>query len=262
MSLAADVAKIICFSLFLGTSNAETSPRLNFLVISDSISADCSTQQRGPFQTTFQMSDAEPVAVVRARPVSAECNAQSTWINLGRMLIERKHARKVVFTSIEIKDAMLSGLTGNGPPEMSLSASIETMRRNELRFDAVLFQQGPGDTGKTSHAYKSEFNNLVRSFSRAKIVAPWLIARHSRCGDLHDREIDIAQRTLTADFFTKFYFAGPNINIIDERMNPDGCLLNQAGEHRAAALWLQAYEAHRQLLERARREAMLFLFPK
>jgi hypothetical protein len=144
---------------------------------------------------------------------------------------------------------------------MSLRRTIDTMRRNNLRFDAILFQQGPGDIGQTSRAYKNEFNTLVRLFSNANVIGPWLIARHSRCRGLYDSEVDNAQRALTMDFFTRFYFAGPNINLIEDRISSNGCHLNQAGEYQAAALWLQAYEAHRRLLTRAKREALLFLFP-
>jgi hypothetical protein len=261
MSLVADLAKILFFSLFLGNSSAESSPRLNFLVISDSISAECGRHQHGPFQSTFRISEANPGVAVQRRRELAECDAHFMWKTLGRMLIERKHARTVEFTSIEVKDAKLSGLTGNGPPEMSLSAAIDSLRPNNIRFDAILFQQGPGDIGQTSRAYRNGFNSLVRLFSNAHVIAPWIIAQHSSCGDLPDREIDLIQRTLAADFFTKFYFSGPNINLIEEREISNGCVLNQTGELRAAALWLQAYEAHRQLLSRARREALLFLFP-
>jgi hypothetical protein len=177
------------------------------------------------------------------------------------MLVERKHARSVKFTTILVEDAKLSGLTGNGPPEMSLRRAIDAMQRNNVRFDAILFQQGTGDTGQTSRAYKNEFNNLVRLFNRAKVIAPWLIARHSRCKNLYDSEVDNAQKTLTLDFFTRFYFAGPNINLIEDRMTSNSCKLNQTGEYRAAGLWLQAYDAHRRLLGRAKREALLFSFP-
>jgi len=260
MSLAVNFAKALCFSLLFGNSNAETLSRLNFLVISGSTSSVCIEQQQRLSKSTFLVIESDQAAVVRRYPDLSGCNGQPIWRNLGNMLVERRHAHTVEFTSIEIGNAKLSELIGNGPPEMSLSTVLESIRKNNIRFDAVLFQQGPGDIGQTSRAYKDDFNRLVRLFSNANVIAPWLIARHSRCGDLIGREVDDVQRLLPVDFFTRFYFAGPNINLIEDRAVSNGCDLDQIGEYRAAALWLQAYEAYRQLLGRARREALLFLF--
>ena len=141
-----------------------------------------------------------------------------------------------------------------------LNEVLEVITRKKIKFDFVFFHQGSSDAGLSKYLYKTQLEALINRVRSANVFAPWMIARHSRCGATCDKEIEEAQTEFVNGRYLKGYFSGPNTNQLDNKFRFDDCHLNRVGQEAMAALWLESYKDMLALSKKVRNESLLYLF--
>jgi len=214
-------------------------PEIRILVLGQSIASNCNEKMFGPSPNVFQVDSSGGVKAASDPFDWADCKQGSMWMPLGKQLIDAGIASKVTFMPIGVGATTVADWQQGGRAFAKLNSAIDVVKRNNIQFDYAFWHQGSSDAGLKREVYASRLTGVLAYVSKNVKISSWLIALHSRCNGIWDREIEAAQlsiSTLPGDRI----FVGANNNSLDETYRFDSCHLNVKGQDAMANLWLEA----------------------
>ncbi len=243
----------------VGMNAAVSAKDLHILVVGQSISANCNEHIHGPVRGVEQVGLDGQVKPAADPLEWADCGKGSVWLPLGRSLIEAGMADRVVFMSIGVAGTSVADWQEGGRAWDKLQRAMKVARGRELHFDYAFWQQGSSDARTPRDDYRSALSKVLSSISAQVRIDHWLVAQHSSCFGQTATQITDAQREIGKSHVLRRY-VGADLNSIGPQYRTDGCHLNQAGQEKAAQLWMNALRAAERDAERFEKEALLHYF--
>ncbi|MDO5638395.1 MAG: sialate O-acetylesterase [Neisseria sp.] len=238
--------KYLFGSLILAACFGAGAKDLTILVVGQSMSANSGGHvYREPVKGLYQI-DLEGRRVPAKDPLLwASSDGGSLWMPLGRKILQAKLADSVTFMPIGKGGTSLENwLTPGSYVNGKMYRALEIIERNNIKFDYVFFLQGSSDVGTPMKDYATRFytlHHIIQGRLKKSGSDPaWIIARHTRCGDLYDADIVAVQHAIGRRDNQKHYFVGPDTNPVAMRYRRDRCHLNQAGQELVSDMWLQS----------------------
>lgn len=240
-------------------SAAQAKP-LYILVVGDSIAANCNEHvyPAAPGVLQIALDGSEKPA---ADPLDwADCRRGSTWVPLGRQLIEAGMADKVIFMSIALSGTKASDWqTPEGKAYPKLQKAIGVLQQKGVKFDFAFWQQGDADIGGNAPRYTRSLRVAMHHIAMSVPIRTWLIAHQSSCHGKRDPKIAQAQSFAAMNYLMD-HFPGPDTDALGSAERFDGCNLNQAGQEKMARAWLAAMQAARADSAKVQKESLLYYF--
>lgn len=256
MSLAAKLFIVLCLSACQVGAFAKD---LYILVVGQSISSNCNQHLYGPSEGVFQI-DLLGNKIPASDPfVWADCQNGSMWIPLGKKIISKNNARSVTFMPIGVGGTSVNDWLPDGKAFQKLSNAIKVSKEKSIRFDYAFWHQGSTDAGTPPDQYASKLNRVLRHISINANVDKWIVAQHSRCGNLFDNKIAKAQIQASSIHILR-RFPGPNTDELDNEFRFDGCHLNYRGQEKMADLWFQSMVSADKLNTSVQKETLVQYF--
>lgn len=212
---------------------------LNILVIGQSISANCNQFVYGPASNVLQIAKDGSVKQAHDPFEWADCDKGSTWMPLGKRIVETAVAKQVTFMPIGVGGSRVADWQVNGADFGKLNDAIALIKKNSISFDFAIWHQGSADSGMARDEYAARLRSVITYVNQNVSIKRWLIGVHSRCWGTYDPEIEAAQRSV-ADAPLSNRYIGANTNTLGDEFRFDQCHLNQQGQEQAAGLWLDA----------------------
>jgi hypothetical protein len=214
--------------------------QLRIFVIGQSISSNCNEHKFGPVENVFQIGRDGEVKPAMDPFEWADCPNGSMWMPLGKLLIERGVAKKVVFMPIGVGGTRVRDWQEGGIAFPKLTSALSLIKQKNLSFDVALWHQGSSDVGTDKAEYTTRISAVVGYVNSNMSIGRWVIALHSRCGPAYDPNIEDAQRNF-ANAAVERRYLGPNNNLLGaEYRASDVCHLNQRGQQEMALLWFDS----------------------
>lgn len=212
---------------------------LRILVIGQSISSNCNEFIYGAVDNVYQIGRDGTVKAAKDPFEWADCEKGSIWSPLGRELIAKKIAKKVIFMPIGVGSTKVQDWQPGGKAFDKLNAAILTTQQNKIEFDAAFWLQGSSDIGTLKDEYVDRLSSLI-DFIKTKIkIKRWFVAVHSKCYGNYSADVEAAQRIVASNSIKQQYL-GANLNALGNEYRFDECHLNQQGQEKAATMWLEA----------------------
>lgn len=212
---------------------------LRILVIGQSISSNCNEHRYGPVENVLQVARDGSIKPASDPFEWADCGNGSTWMPLGKKLIENGIARKVLFMPIGVGGTKVRDWQEGGLAFSKLNSAIATIKQQGISFDFAFWHQGSADIGSDKNDYLSRLASVVSYVNSNVQVSSWLIALHSRCNGFYDRDIEEVQRAF-GNAPASHRYVGANNNLLGEEYRIDGCHLKQNGQEEMAAMWFES----------------------
>ena len=214
-------------------------PEMRILVLGQSISSNCNEKVYGPFPNVFQIDTAGAVTAASDPFDWADCKQGSMWMPLGKRLIDAGLASKVTFMPIGLGSTSVADWQEGGRAYSKLSAAANIIKQRGLQFDYALWHQGSSDNGTKSDIYATRLNSVIDNVNKNISIKKWIIAIHSRCYGVWNREVETAQFDVSKVAGDNIH-PGPNNNLLDDTYRTDTCHLNAAGQEAMAQLWVES----------------------
>ena len=164
------------------------------------------------------------------------------WMPLGKRLIDAGVARKVVFMPIGVGATSVQDWQVGGVAFFKLNSAIELIRKKGIKFDFAFWHQGSSNFGTEKAVYQDRLSSVIDYVNGKIQVDRWLIAIHSRCAGVYDRNIEAAQLEIGNMNSMKRYM-GANNNLLGNDFRFDGCHLAENGQESMASMWLDSVKA-------------------
>lgn len=236
MSLAAK----FCIVFFLVTCQPKVFAKdLYILIVGQSISANCNQYLYRASKDVFQINLSGEKIPASDPFLWADCQGGAMWIPLGQKIITENHASSVTFMPISVSGTSVNDWLPGGNAFHKLSSAIQIAKEKSIQFDYAFWHQGSADIGSPPQQYAVKLNRVIKYISTNIAVDKWLIAQHSRCGNLFDKEIANAQNQVASSHILR-RFHGPNTNALGNEFRYDNCHLNRMGQEKMADLWFQS----------------------
>ena len=217
-------------------------PEVRILVIGQSISSNCNEHVYPAVDNVFQVAKDGSIKVARDPFEWADCNKGTMWMPLGKKIIEAGLARKVIFMPIGVGSTKVSDWQSGGAAFGKLNTAIGTIQAQGINFDFAFWHQGSSDAGTDKATYVQRLGAVIDYVNSKVKVNRWLIAIHSRCGGVYDRNVEAAQLEVGNAPNLKRYL-GPNNNLLGNEYKFDACHLNEKGQEKMSAMWLDSMKA-------------------
>jgi hypothetical protein len=214
--------------------------QLRIFVVGQSISSNCNEHKFGPIDNVFQIGRDGEVKLASDPFEWADCSNGSMWMPLGKLLIERGIAKKVVFMPIGVGGTKVRDWQEGGAAFPKLNTALAQIKQKGLVFDVALWHQGSSDIGADKNEYLTRLTSVVAYIDANAQIGRWVIAQHSRCSGSYDKNIEEAQLAF-ANALNFRRFVGPNNNLLGEEYRlSDGCHLNELGQQTMASMWFDS----------------------
>ena len=169
---------------------------------------------------------------------------------LGDMLIERGFYQRVIVAPIAMGGSLVEEWADEGMFNRRILVLIRRLYDADLLPSHILWHQGEGDPGKgDSHGrrYRKNLVEVISTFRRYGIDAPFFVALATKCG-VYPRPngdyIREGQRSTVNELM--HVFLGPDTDTLgDEYRDTQHCHFNAEGLRRTATLWadsIMSYE--------------------
>ncbi|MBB5607355.1 MULTISPECIES: sialate O-acetylesterase [unclassified Janthinobacterium] len=214
-------------------------PELRILVLGQSISSNCNESVYGPVNNVLQIGKNGAIKAAADPFEWADCARGSMWMPLGRNLIEAGIAQKVIFMPIGVAGSKVGDWQAGGAAFGKLDDAIALIQANGLNFDFAFWHQGSSDYGIDQKVYSEKLNSVLNYVNGKVKISRWLIAIHSRCSGLYDKNVEAAQLALAAASNLHRY-PGANNNLLGDEYRFDGCHLNKIGQEKMASMWVDS----------------------
>ncbi len=229
---------------------------LTILVVGQSMSANSGGHVYRQTQPGLYQIDLHGKRVPARDPMLwASGDGGTLWMPLGRKILQAKLADSVTFMPIgkggtSLENWLTPGHYVNG----KMYRALDLIVQQKIRFDYVFFLQGSSDVGTPIKDYATRFYTLHHiiqgRLKQAGSDPAWIIARHTRCGDLYDPGIVAVQNAISRRDNQHHYFTGPDTNPVAMRYRRDRCHLNREGQEKVADMWLESLQ---QVMHKQRR---------
>ncbi|WP_024870899.1 sialate O-acetylesterase [Tolumonas lignilytica] len=194
----------------------------------------------------FTIKNGECVVAQDPLPIADGING-SMWMPLGRKIIENGLSKNVLLISIGVGGSSIDRWKSGGNLSQHLKNNLEFINRLKIPVSLFLWHQGSSDIGTSGDNYINKFMDITKLIRSLGFNAPILVAIHSQCFNIYDKNIENAQRMLGI-FHDRGLYEGANTNILDSSFRFDNCHLNKMGQEKAADLWLNAIKNQDKLL--------------
>ena len=193
----------------------------------------------------------------------ASGSGASIWPRLGNLLIERGFYKRVLFVPIAFGGTYISDWTVYGPTRGRLTLTLSRLRkrlgRALLDFDATFWQQGEAEanlTSMTAEEYMVRFASVLGVLRAQGVFGPVIVSQSTLCEGSSPHPFRNHDAIREGQFRvadpSRGVFRGPDTDSIGLDARHDGCHFSETGLDRAAMLWLETIETHRDLLITAR----------
>lgn len=254
------VARFIAVFILSSNSTCLFAKDIYVLIVGQSIASNCNQYKFGPSSSVYQVMVNGDEEIARDPFDWADCDKGSIWIPLGELFIESGVATRVIFMPIGVKGSSIGDWSNPNSIVFKKRLHVTSLvKHKRIRFDYALWLQGSSDVGTSPINYGQNLGRLLRSISKDIPINKWLIAQHSKCGNLFDERIAEEQlRVGSAHLLGRFL--GPNINALGNEFRFDGCHFNKKGQKRVARLWFDAINESERIDNLIQKETMLYYF--
>jgi hypothetical protein len=215
---------------------------MRILVIGQSISSNCNEHVYPAVNNVFQVAKDGSIKVALDPFEWADCNKGSMWMPLGKKIIEAGIARKVIFMPIGVAASKVGDWQAGGSAFGKLNSAIALIQAQGINFDFVFWHQGSSDAGMDKAVYVQRLGSVIDYVNSKVKASRWLIAVHSRCWNVYDRNVELAQLEVGNAPNLKRYL-GPNNNLLGDEYRVDTCHLNEKGQEKMSSMWLESMKA-------------------
>jgi len=212
---------------------------IRILVVGQSIASNCNEYSYGPITNVYQVSKSGAILPASDPFEWADCGKGTVWMPLGKMLLDAGIARKVVFMPIGVGGTKVEDWQSGGLAFNKLNQAIDLVKKQGIAFDLAFWYQGSANAGDSQAAYRSKLTGVLDYISNRMDIERWLIAVHSRCNGVYDRNVEAAQVDV-GNMLSSRRFPGANNNALGDEYRTDRCHLNHAGQEIMAAAWVES----------------------
>jgi carbohydrate esterase-like sialic acid-specific acetylesterase len=166
---------------------------------------------------------------------------------LADMLIERGLYDRVIIAPIAIGGSSVEQWAEEGPFNRRILVLIRRLFDVGLGPTQILWHQGEGNPGiGDSHGrqYRKNLLEVITTFRRYGISAPFFVALATKCGDYprpNSENIREGQRSAVNPL--QNVFLGPDTDSLGDEYRADRCHFNAAGLQRHGAMWAEILQA-------------------
>lgn len=162
---------------------------------------------------------------------------------LGDKLIEAGLFDRIILAPIAMGGTTVEQWADEGMFNRRILALIRRLHDAGLSTDFILWHQGEGNPGMgDAHGrqYRKNLLEVVNTFRRYGIDAPFFVALVTRCGDApHPNAVNIRDGQKGAVDPMAGVYLGPDTDTIGVEHRWDKCHFDESGLDLAASLWLQ-----------------------
>lgn len=179
--------------------------------------------------------------------LGATGRGSSVWTALGREIIKRKMAQKVVLVPFAVGGTSIDRWQPNDPVGSLLGRTLASLKANKIEVSFILWQQGESDSDMGSEKYSDMLLQLKTGFVVSGQHAPMIVAFASR----KRRGISTAVRQgqhIAADKSPCIIFEGPDADALGRDLRRDGIHFSTAGQDRLAVMWADNIQSARDAL--------------
>ncbi len=258
-SVANRLTSWVLMPVMLAWASLAQAKPLYIFVVGESIASNCHEHPYPAVKGVYQIG-LDGVEKPAADPLDwADCRRGSTWVPLGRQLIEAGMADKVVFMPIGLQQTKASDWQPGGKAYPKLKQALALIKQRGLRFDFAFWQQGDADIGGNAPRYTRSLRVAMHEIAQNVSIHTWLIAHQSSCHGRADPKIAQAQSFAAMNYLMN-HFPGPDTDALGSADRFDGCNLNQAGQEKMARAWLVAMQAAQADSVKVQKESLLYYF--
>jgi hypothetical protein len=213
--------------------------QLRILIVGQSISSNCNEHTYGPVDNVLQIGR-DGVLKAALDPFEwADCSNGSMWMPLGKLLIEKGVAKKVVFMPIGVAGTKVRDWQAGGIAFPKLNTALTQIKEKGHIFEMALWHQGSSDIGTDKNEYAAGLGAVISYINANAHIERWVIALHSRCYGSYDKNIEDVQRSFATSGVG--FYLGPNNNLLGEEYRlSDKCHLNELGQEEMAKMWFDS----------------------
>jgi hypothetical protein len=160
----------------------------------------------------------------------------------GDKLIEGGLFDRVILAPIAMGGTMVEQWAEEGMFNRRIPALIRRLYDAGLRADFVLWQQGEGNPGVGDiggRQYRKNLLEVIRTFRRYGVSAPFFVSLTTTCGGPHPNAKNIRDGQQSAVNPKAAIYQGADTDMIGLEYRWDACHFNEVGLDMAASLWLE-----------------------
>lgn len=161
---------------------------------------------------------------------------------LGDKLIEAGLFDRVILAPIAMGGTMVEQWADEGMFNRRIPVVIRRLHDAGLTIDFILWHQGEGNPGMgdmEGRQYRKNLWEVISTFRRYGVEAPFFVALATLCGGPHANAENIRAGQKSAVDARVGIFLGPDTDTIGVEHRWDGCHFNEIGLDMAASLWLE-----------------------
>lgn len=161
---------------------------------------------------------------------------------LGDKLIEAGLFDRVILAPIAMGGTTVEQWAGEGMFNRRIVVLIRRLFDSGLTIDFIIWQQGEGNTGAGDiggRQYRKNLWEVVDTFRKFKVSAPFFVALATFCGGPHNNAENIRAGQKSAVNAKAGVFLGADTDLIGIEHRWDGCHFSETGLEMAASSWLQ-----------------------
>ena len=161
---------------------------------------------------------------------------------LGDKLIDAGLFDRVILAPIAMGGTTVEQWADEGMFNRRIVVLVRRLHDAGLKIDFVLWHQGEGNAGMgdiEGRQYRKNLWEVVFTFRRYGVNAPFFVALATLCGGLHANAENIRAGQKAAVDPKAGIFLGPDTDTIGVELRWDKCHFNEIGLDVAASLWLE-----------------------
>jgi Carbohydrate esterase, sialic acid-specific acetylesterase len=170
---------------------------------------------------------------------------------LGDKLIEAELFDRIILAPIAMGGTTVEQWADEGMFNRRILALIRRLYDASLATDFILWHQGEGNSGVgdvNGRQYRKNLLEVVGTFRRYGINAPFFVALATWCGDLpHPNAVNIRGGQKATVDPTAGIYLGPDTDMIGVQHRWDKCHFNETGLDLAASLWFNSISDYKSL---------------
>lgn len=172
--------------------------------------------------------------------VGASGDGANFATRLGDILIECGFARRIAVAPIAMGNTRIEDWSSGGVFNQRIKVLIRRLFDAGVAPNAILWQQGEGNAGDDDpegRSYTRHLLEVVQTFRKYGISAPFMIALCTLCGEPQPnaQNTRFGQRAAVRPEMKTFL--GPDTDRLGHEYRFDGCHMNESGVQRQAEMW-------------------------
>lgn len=172
--------------------------------------------------------------------VGASGDGANFATRLGDILVERGFARRIAIAPIAMGNTRIEDWSSAGIFNQRIKVLIRRLFDAGVTPDVILWQQGEGNAGDDDpdgRNYTRHLLEVVRTFRDYGVLAPFMIALCTLCGEPQPNAQNIRAGQRAAVCPELGTFLGPDTDRLGHEYRFDGCHMSEKGVQRQAEMW-------------------------